>query len=370
MRRNIKNKPSNSSVLLLAPDFHAFTKIHPLPEQQSSQAPGTGLIRQVDEELPQSPLFCELSDLSVQNELESTTCLQEEDRKMIATDALDLAAADQNINGSVSYSGLTPSVNSRHNEISSHHTLSDSPLPEKIISNNEPSIVTSISCQERNEIFQDHPSSSPEIQNNTLQAHDLLSLSDHSQISHQQILMATNRSSQHFVQSLPVGDNVSQCGMHGAYSILASRHSVESTTSRFQPIYPCFTRPVIPSQSVGYDSYSNEQVHDTSTHSESLYQQFLRRQHQHAITNIGPTLAAPVPVMSIPSMDQNNALMNGLYSSVNTPLTSPCTIQQNPGAYLHMTNNNLLLGSTPERTEVAISAIPTFLLDFGQRTAE
>ena len=49
MRRNIKNKPSNSSVLLLAPDFYTFSKTHPLPEQKSSQKPDAGLLGKVTE---------------------------------------------------------------------------------------------------------------------------------------------------------------------------------------------------------------------------------------------------------------------------------------------------------------------------------
>ena len=318
MRRNIKNKPSNSSVLLLAPDFYTFSKTHPLPEQKSSQKPDAGLIRQSDRESARSPLFYESS---IQNEPKPITCLREEDRKMIATDALDLAAAEKNIYGSVSYSGPTPSIYSKQNEISPHHTLSDSTLPEKTISNNKPYIVTSISCQERNEILLDHPSSPPKTQNNNVQANDIISSSDNSQSSHQHILMATNRYLQPLVQRLPGGDDILQHDICEAYSTLALRYYAEGMTSSFQPIYPRFTGPVVLRQAVGCESYSNGKSDETSTHSTSLYQHFNRRQHEHPITNTGFTLATPIPVMSIPSMYQDNALSNDLYSSVNTPLT-------------------------------------------------
>ena len=149
-----------------------------------------------------------------------------------------------------------------------------------------------------------------------------------------------------------------------------SLYSVESTTSIFQPIYPSSTRQVVPRQAVSYERHNNEQVYASSAHNESLQNSLSTRQHQHAMTNIGLTLAAPVSVMLVPPMGQINALMNNLYSSVNVPLTPPYTIQQNSSATIQMANKNLSLGITPGLTAVAMSTITSFQNNFEQRTGE
>ena len=110
MQRNIQNTPNNYSVLQLAPDFYDFGKTNPLLGQQSSQTPGTGLLRQGGEEKSQSSLFC---NISAQNEYEAIPCVQEGDRKMVTNYASDLVSATKVIYGSVFCIGLTPSFYSK-----------------------------------------------------------------------------------------------------------------------------------------------------------------------------------------------------------------------------------------------------------------